>query len=55
MYPTFATSDAAKEAARRLSRDTGDVYCIMPWNGAWIAYALGYGPVAPVDHEEEED
>lgn len=50
-YPSFESADLAREEAKRLSRETGDVHCVMQWHGEWIVYALGYGPIA----NEEDD
>ena len=52
MYPTFETGEDAKQEAKRLGRETGDIWCAMNWRGRWIVYELGYGPVT---NEDEDD
>jgi len=46
------TMEQAKAEARRLSSETGDIYCSMKWKGEWIIYALGF---SPIKNEEEEN
>ena len=51
MIKNCENMEQAKAESRRLSKETGDIYCAMKWKGEWIIYALGFGPVVT----EEED
>jgi len=53
-FQKFETPEAARDEARRLGRETGDIHCAMNWKGNWIVYELGYGPVSNSEDEDEE-
>lgn len=51
-FRTFETAEQARDEAKRLSRETGDIHCAAQWEGQWIVYALGFGPATDTSEED---